>query len=62
MGLSECLSRLASSGMGAGKNAEQLEEDRRWVEGTRVWLTVRASFVKSPCLKLIHQLYKMKIE
>jgi hypothetical protein len=40
MGLHECLAWLASSGMGSGKTEEQLEEDRSWVEGARLWLVV----------------------
>lgn len=41
MGLHECMSSLASSGMGHAKSSEQLEEDRCWVEGARTWLVVR---------------------
>lgn len=40
MGLYRCLPYLVRTGMGADKNAEQLEEEHALVVGSRVWLTV----------------------
>lgn len=38
MGLWRCLSYLAQSGMGKGRNKAELEEDRPLVMGARAWL------------------------
>jgi hypothetical protein len=40
MGLHNCLTYLANSGMGIGKNDEDLAGDRDWVQGARIWLVV----------------------
>ena len=40
MGLYRCLPYLVRTGMGADKNAEQLQEEHALVVGARVWLTV----------------------
>jgi hypothetical protein len=61
MGLHECLPILASLGVGIGKTSEQLEAERIWVEGARIWLIVSRPFEAIPPV-LTYQLYKMKIE
>jgi hypothetical protein len=40
MGLHNCLTYLANSGMGIGKSDEDLADDRDWVQGARIWLVV----------------------
>lgn len=42
MGLYRCLPYLAQTGMGAGKDAQGLEEERGLVVGARVWIAVGA--------------------
>lgn len=43
MGLYRCLPYLVQSGMGAGKSAAELENERQSVIGARCWLAVSLS-------------------
>lgn len=40
MGLSKCLTYLFLGGMGQGRTEAELEADRPWVVGARLWLVV----------------------
>jgi hypothetical protein len=46
MGLWKCLPYLVQAGMGAGKTAEEIKDERPLVIGARVWLTVSASVIR----------------
>jgi hypothetical protein len=41
MGLYRCLPYLSQTGMGAGKSAAELADERPLVVGARLWLAVR---------------------
>lgn len=45
MGLSKCLTYLFLGGMGQGRTKAELEADRPWITGARLWLIVRILWI-----------------